>query len=637
MRRHALVLITTWLCALAGAWAQTPATPAPAAWFTEADAQALEQALNEVLKDSSITAAQVALVDRDGVRFVRGLGRTKRDGGQPVDTRTLMRVGSVSKSITAFALARLVEQGKLQWDAPLAQIAPEVPFDNPYKATAPLRVVHLVEHTTGWDDVPYAEYSFDQANFPVAEYARRTTPDRQSHWPPGTGFRYANGGPAVAGYLIEKLTGLPFDQAVAQLVFQPLGMTGASFAHDAARDAATTESYTHRGAPDAGHWRMGIRPSGSLSATAADMAAWTAMWARGGTASDGTPLLTPQNLQRALHAESSLAARSGVRASYAKGLFGYVAGGRLWYGHWGKTDGFRAAWGFLPASGRGFVLNVNALDGAARSKMLELLAKAATKDLPPESPLPHDAAALGALQSAEGWYVDRTPDREMAALPLAVARPLYVRVDGSGAASLVRVGSSPGDASATAYRVPAPGLLALENITEPVGALVQVDGRWQYLSGSTHHRVTAWQVWGVRALLAAAALTVLLALLTLPVWGIAALRGRLTGGVALRAWPLVAAVAAVGLIWALVPGVLLASDKDSFARAGAPTAWSWGVFAVSWLLPLAAAASVWTGWRAAPASGRWARGFALVAGVVLLGLAAYFAHHGWIGIRTWQD
>jgi CubicO group peptidase (beta-lactamase class C family) len=154
MRRHALVLITTWLCALAGAWAQTPATPAPAAWFTEADAQALEQALNEVLKDSSITAAQVALVDRDGVRFVRGLGRTKRDGGQPVDTRTLMRVGSVSKSITAFALARLVEQGKLQWDAPLAQIAPEVPFDNPYKATAPLRVVHLVEHTTGGTTCP---------------------------------------------------------------------------------------------------------------------------------------------------------------------------------------------------------------------------------------------------------------------------------------------------------------------------------------------------------------------------------------------------------------------------------------------------------------------------------------------------
>jgi hypothetical protein len=362
------------------------------------------------------------------------------------------------------------------------------------------------------------------------------------------------------------------------------------------------------------------------------------MWARGGTAVDGTPLLNPENLQRAMHAESSLAARNGVRASYAKGMFHYVVGGRLWYGHWGKTDGFRAAWGFLPAHGRGFVLNVNALDGAARSKLMELLAAAAAKGLPPEAPLTHDPAALAALQGAQGWYVDRTPDREMAALPLAVARPVFLRVEGTGDSSRVRIGSSASDASATAYRVPGPGLLALENIAEPVGALVQVDGRWQYLAGSTHHQVGAWQVWGVRALLVAAALAVLLSLLALPAWAVAAWRRRLGGaGIALRAAPLLAALSAVALIWALVPGLLLASDKEAFARAGAPTAWSLGVFAISWLLPLAAAASVWLGWRAQPSAGRFARFQALAAGAVLLGLAAYFAHHGWIGVQTWKD
>jgi CubicO group peptidase (beta-lactamase class C family) len=623
--------------------AATPSGAAPAAPAAAPGPRlaALEAEATALLQRSFIGAARVAIVDSTGVRFAKAFGRQRGEGGAPVDERTLMRVGSVSKSITALAVARLVEQGRLRWDTKLADIAPEVVFDNPWEATQPLRVVHLVEHTTGWDDVPYADYAFDEPNHAVADYARRplaTASDRRSHWPPGRYFRYANGGPAVAGFVIEKASGLPFDAAVKALVFDPLGMHDAAFTTTPERMARTTSSYTGAGAADERWWHMPIRPSGSLVTSLADMTAWLGFWVRGGTAPDGTRLVSPEAFRRLLHAEGSVAAAAGVGATYSKGLFHYLAGGRLWYGHWGKVDGFRAAWGFLPAHRVGFVVDVNALDGAARSKLLNLAAEAAAEGLPPDAVKPSDAAAVAALAPAEGWYIDRSPDRELASLPLAVARPSYVWID--AAAARVKVGGSPGDPAATSYRVPAaakPGLLELEAIGEPTAALVQVDGTWEYLAGSRHVRVPAWQVWGVRGVLAAAAIVLVLGLLWLPVWAWSALRARLSWrGVALRALPLFSAASAAAVIAAIVPGLLLASASGAFQRFGQPSAWSLAVLALSIVMPLAAALAVWLGWRSA-GEGRLARGFAIAGGLVLIALAVVFAQHGWIGVRTWRD
>ncbi len=621
-----------WLCS---------AALAQPAWFGPEQAARLDAKVQALMKDSFITAVQYAVVDADGVRHVRTVGRVKAgDDAAPVTDNTLMRQGSVSKSMTAMALARLVEQGKLKWDTPLKTLVPDMPFDNRWEASNPLTVLHLVEHTTGWDDVPYAEYAFNSPNYPVAEYARRNTPDRVSHWAPGLAFRYANGGPAVAGYVIEKVTGQDYDTAMQALVFGPLGMRDASFRTTPQREARTTASYTRRGTVDETPWFMGIRPSGSLSASAADMAAFVALFTRRGLAADGTRLLSEEAVLRQGRSESSLLARSGVTATYAKGLFHYLAGGRLWYGHWGKTDGFHAAWGYLPAHRRGFVLTVNALDGKVRTGLLNALAEAAAEGLPADTPK-SDPAALAALQGADGWYIDRSPDREMASLPLVVARPVFVRVD--AAAGRVVIGGSPGDGAATRYLATAPSAgmrgahLTLDNTGEPTAALVTHEGRWLYLAGTLHERVPAWHVWGVRALLAAVVLLAVVALLWLPLWLWRALRRGLgAGGLAPRLWPLIGAGAALALVAAIVPGLLLASDGAAFARAGNPTPWSWGVYAISWLIPAAGAASAVAGWRA-QAQPVAVRAFAIGAGLLLLGLTLYFAQHGWIGIRTWRD
>lgn len=642
-RRALCAWLKSGLCAGLGvgllalpAAAQPVASPAAATapWFTPADAQRLDERVQALLKDSFVTAVQYALVDADGVRHVRTVGRLRAEGDTPANDSTLMRQGSVSKSVTALAIARLVEQGRLRWDTPLAQLAPDVVFSNPWEKTQPVTLLHLVEHSAGWDDVPYAEYAFSQRNHAVADYARKPTTDRRSHWPPGLAFRYANGGPAVAGYVIEKVTGMGFDAAMQELVFKPLGMSQAAFATTDEREARTTASYTRKGAAEESPWHMGIRPSGSLAATAGDMAAFVSLFTRRGLAPDGTRLLSEAAVQRMGQGESTLLARSGVSATYAKGQFHYIAGGRLWYGHWGKTDGFRAAWGYLPQHGRGFMLTVNALDGKTRSALLNLLAETAASGLTKDVPAP-DAAGVAPLQAASGWYINRSPDREMAALPLAVARPLYVQVD--TAANRVLVGASPGDAQATRYVAVGSGRLALEHIAEPTAALVLHEGRWVYLAGALHERVAAWQVWGVRGLLAAVLLLTALCVLWLPLWlWKAAHTGLGVGGVGPRLMPLVGGLAAVALVAAIVPGLLLASDGAAFARAGNPTPWSWGVFAISWLLPLAGLLSALAGWRAAQQR-KAVRLFAIVAGLLLLGLSAYFAQYGWIGIRTWRD
>src|SRR6202140_3050737 len=189
--------------------AQTKGEPAPPKTLEE-----LQKAIKNDLEKHHVPAAGVALVSRGELLWCGGIGEADVASKRPVTCDTEFRVGSISKTFVALALLKLQEEGKINLEARLHDVAPEIPFKNRWEPTHPVRIVNLLEHTAGFDDMEFSEvYNLrDRYDFPLLEVFKRFRKPQAARWPPGTRMSYSNPGNAIAGYLIEKVTGMPFDQ-----------------------------------------------------------------------------------------------------------------------------------------------------------------------------------------------------------------------------------------------------------------------------------------------------------------------------------------------------------------------------------------------------------------------------------------
>src|ERR1700751_5957624 len=152
--------------------------------------QELQQPIGKILKHSHPPGFSVAIVQRDCPESVAGLGKPDVSSDRSVTPETLFRIGSTSKAFASLAILMLVHPGKLSLDDPVHKLAPEVWFENPWEDTDPVRVVHLLEHTTGWDDMHLREYAKDAPNLGLREGLEYAHHSRISRWPPGTRMAY---------------------------------------------------------------------------------------------------------------------------------------------------------------------------------------------------------------------------------------------------------------------------------------------------------------------------------------------------------------------------------------------------------------------------------------------------------------
>ena len=175
----------------------------------------LRQQIEEILKDARTPGTSIAIVNRDGMEWVDGVGKADVANHRAVTAETLFRIGSTSKAFTALAILLLVDQGKRGLADPVRKLAPEIWFENRWEASDPVRVVHLLEHTTGWDDMHLREYAKDASSqMGLREALDYDHQSRISRWPPGTRMAYCNSGPSVAAYIVEKLTNQWFEDFV---------------------------------------------------------------------------------------------------------------------------------------------------------------------------------------------------------------------------------------------------------------------------------------------------------------------------------------------------------------------------------------------------------------------------------------
>src|SRR4030095_8103453 len=122
----------------------------------------LTDSIDVIMKQEKITGLMLGITTKDSVIFSGGFGYADLDTRRKVDEGTLFRMGSITKMFMSLAIMKLVNEGKLKLDDELKKIAPEVPFQNKWESTNPVRVVHLLEHTTGFDDIKINRmYSLD--------------------------------------------------------------------------------------------------------------------------------------------------------------------------------------------------------------------------------------------------------------------------------------------------------------------------------------------------------------------------------------------------------------------------------------------------------------------------------------------
>jgi CubicO group peptidase (beta-lactamase class C family) len=161
-----------------------------------ANLQEFEARLNEILDETNTPGLGITLVSRDGVIWKAGLGLADRQTETSATSETLFRIGSISKMFVALSVLQLVERGRLDLDAPIRDLVPDIEFENPWAETDPVRVVHLLEHTTGFDDLHLVEYaSSDPTPLRLAEGLALHPHSRTVRWPtssnasPGSGLK----------------------------------------------------------------------------------------------------------------------------------------------------------------------------------------------------------------------------------------------------------------------------------------------------------------------------------------------------------------------------------------------------------------------------------------------------------------
>jgi CubicO group peptidase (beta-lactamase class C family) len=235
----------------------------------------------------------------DGREVYACHGVTSIDNPLPVDQDTVFILGSVTKTFTATALMRLVAEEKVDLNAPVRRYVPELKLTDE-QAAKKMTVLHLLNHTSGLDwrvDIDSGEGD-DALAREVAKLAAVTLIAA-----PGTRASYSQAGFSLVGRIIEKTTGQTYEQAVASLVFDPLGLSHSFFARD---DVMTRRFAVGHNRDEDGrlsiarpwrHWRSN-NPGGGLASSVADQLRWARFHLADGRAENGTRVLPAKVLQQ---------------------------------------------------------------------------------------------------------------------------------------------------------------------------------------------------------------------------------------------------------------------------------------------------------------------------------------------------
>lgn len=315
-----------------------------------------DETLEQAMADYHIAGATLSVVQDNAVLLAKGYGLADVEQGVPVSAdATLFRIGSLTKLFTWTAVMQLVEQGKLDLHTDVSQY---IDFTLPDTYAEPITLWHLMTHTAGFENRNFGYGAASEADLqPLSTWLPAHIPARVR--PPGAAAAYSNYGTALAGYIVERASGLPYASTIERNILQPLGMRTTSVTTDAAADlaAVTSRGYTYAngGFVLTEPTLFQVAPAGSIAATATDMAQF--LLAHLGHAPQGEQLLSDAMLAQ-MHATAYRVDPS--LNGMALGFFELNRHGEQIIGHVGAAlPSFHSLAVLLPERKLGFFVSFN--------------------------------------------------------------------------------------------------------------------------------------------------------------------------------------------------------------------------------------------------------------------------------------
>lgn len=356
-------------------------TPKP---IDAAMVQTMKDFVAKAMQELDITGVGFSLIDRNQVVFEGGLGVKELGKPDPIDARTLFIAASNTKSMTSLLMAQAVDAGKLRWDEPVVQAWPGFKLADA-DTTRQLQVKHLVCACTGLprQDMEWI-FEFGKQR-PASTFDLLATMKPTSKF--GEVFQYSNimvsaGGYVAAGKLMPgKELGAAYDQAMAERIFKPLGMTDTTFdfkraqaGNHARPHGDDVDGKTRVSSMDLNYAIVAARPAGGVWTSPRDMSRYVLMELAKGRGPDGKPIVSEANLMARYEPQILV----GEDTHYGLAVFTSTRLGVQIVQHGGDLLGYHSNMFWLPQFGIGATILTNSdsgvlLRGPFQRKLLELL------------------------------------------------------------------------------------------------------------------------------------------------------------------------------------------------------------------------------------------------------------------------
>jgi CubicO group peptidase (beta-lactamase class C family) len=329
-----------------------------------------DDVLAQQMAEEHVVGATVAVVQDGALTLAKGYGYADLDTGQPVEAdRTLFYIGSAGKLFTWTAVMQLVEQGKLDLHA---DVNTYLDFEIPAAFGQPITLHHLMTHTAGFEEELRAMLADDPAGIlPLREFLVRTMPQRI--YPPREIFAYSNYGTALAGYIVERVSNVGYEQYITEHLLDPLGMTRSAAVQPlpAALREDMSKGYHYRnGRHDALDFEwVAAAPAAAIRGTATDLSQFMIAHLNDGCV-EGACILRPETAAD-MHRQQFT--HHPAMTGMAYGFVESQMNGQRILWHMGESARFVTVLALLPEKGVGLLVSYNTPPRDGRTVMFRFL------------------------------------------------------------------------------------------------------------------------------------------------------------------------------------------------------------------------------------------------------------------------
>jgi len=329
--------------------------------FAQADKE-LQQKIVQTLKEENVTGAVWAIVDSNGAISTNAAGLKNTATGEILSPQHRVHVGSVTKTLLAVGILRLVTENKLTLDTPVEQILNGIEFENKW-SSHPVRIRHLLDHTSGLENLRIWQMFSEKADSATPlEFAFKKDPSvLRIRTIPGSRFSYSNMGYALLGMVIEAVTKESYETYLDKNLLQPLGMNHSTFSF-VTQVGENADPNLAMGHLDNGSTQEAIpiylRPAGQFTTTAYDMGLFLRFLMSDGTI-NGQAFINQSLLSAMTKPVGTEAINAGLDAGYSLGLIKRDRNNVIGYAHSGNIVGYHAMIYIFPRQQKAFFISNN--------------------------------------------------------------------------------------------------------------------------------------------------------------------------------------------------------------------------------------------------------------------------------------